>query len=83
MRLLLIAVVVFIASLVLFAQEGSSTPTLTELQKLQVLVAAKDVEIMELRTQQARDNLQKVIALVTPAGYQLNDKLELVKVEAK
>ena len=74
------------------AQETApSTPTLTEVQRLQVLNAAKDVELWQLKAQQAatefekaRVTLTKLIEAVTPTGYQLNEKLELVKLpEAK
>lgn len=63
-------------------------PVLTEVQRLQVLNAAKDVELWQLKAQQAASEfekaqaaLAKLIATVTPSGYRLNEKLELVKVE--
>ena len=62
-------------------------PSLSEVQKLTVQNAAKDVELWQLRAQaaateydKARAVLTKLIADVTPAGFQLNEKLDLVPV---
>lgn len=70
---------------------AAQAPALTDLQKLQILNAAKDIELWQLKAQQAasefekaRATLQQLLAAMTPAGYQINDKLELVKLpEAK
>lgn len=51
-------------------------PTLTDLQKLQLVNALKDVEIAQLK-------LQAVIAAVTPAGYRLTERMELEPIPAK
>jgi len=66
---------------------SAQVKTLTEVQRLQVLNAAKDVEIWQLKVQQAtveldrsRDVLTKLIASVTPAGYRMNDNLELIAI---
>ena len=63
-----------------------AAPALTEVQRLQVVNALQAVELWQLKAQQAasefekaRDALQKLVATVTPPGYQLNDKLEFTK----
>ena len=55
-------------------------PSLTAEQKYAVALAVKDLEIAQLRAHVAQTALQQIVASVTPAGYQLTDKLELVKV---
>lgn len=62
------------------------TPTLTAEQRTTLLLAAKDVEIWQLRLQQAateldkaRTAVQQIVTTITPPGYVLNEKLELVK----
>lgn len=62
-------------------------PALTDVQKKDILLASKDVEIWQLRMQQAASEFEKAQARLTtlikahtPEGYQMNDKLELVKV---
>lgn len=81
MRAKTLAILLFLL-VPLHAQE--TAPTLTEVQRLQVLNAAKDVEIWKLRVAQSAGELEKAnvalartIGSVTPAGYHLNDKLEL------
>jgi hypothetical protein len=70
----------------LAAQKPDTAPALTEMQRLQVVNALQAVELWQLKAQQAasefekaRDALQKLVATVTPPGYQLNDKLEFTK----
>lgn len=76
------------------AQSGAPSdvkpPALTELQKKDILLAAKDVEIWQLRAQQAASEyqkaseaMQKLVAAATPPGYRLNEKLEPVKIETR
>jgi len=87
--LIVVVVVVGLFS-VLHGQETSASqkvPALTDVQKLTIQSAAKDVEIWQLRAQQATSEYQKAqaalqqyVASVTPAGYQITDKLELVPV---
>lgn len=67
--------------------EAPAQPTLTEAQKLQVVNAAKDVEIWALRAQVVAGELEKaqkaLAALrvaVAPKGYRLTDQLQLEKV---
>lgn len=82
----LLAIVVFCLIANLGAQENKK-PELTEVQKLQIVNASKDVEIWQLRTQQAASEYEKarlalkqIIENVTPKGYQLNEKLELIEI---
>lgn len=65
--------------------EGAA-PVLSDAVKSQIVIAAQAARIAELEAQRAiselekaRAALQQAIAAHTPAGYQLNDKLELVK----
>jgi len=58
-------------------------PSLTDVQKLQLLNASKDVELLELRLQHARETLQRMVTIMTPPGYRMTDKLELVKLPEK
>ncbi len=71
-----------------FAQDApkpeAPVPTLTEVQKLQVMVAAKDVDIWTLRLQlvsgeleKAKAALQAKVSEVTPKGYDLTPSLDL------
>lgn len=85
MKAFRIVVLLFALTLGITAQEGLAP--LTEVQKLQLQVAAKEVEIWQLRTlaaqtefEKARTALKTLIDTVTPAGYVLNEKLEFVKV---
>lgn len=64
-----------------------TAPALTDVQKLQVQNAVQAVELWQLRAQnaasefeKAREALTKLVASVTPSGYQLSEKLELVPV---
>jgi len=86
MRLGIWLLAVVLAALVLVtggitrAQEKpAAPPTLTDVQKLQILNAVKDVEIAQLRLDAARLTMQTLLAADTPAGYQITDKLELAK----
>ncbi len=95
MKRLLIGGVVALALSPVFAQSkpettaGNATPdtpVLTEVQKLQLINAAKDVEIWQLKAQQAasefekaRTTLQQMAVSMTPDGYVINEKLELVR----
>jgi len=61
-------------------------PPLSELDKLRVLNAAKDVRLFELQIEQlsqalekAREALSKLVKEVTPPGFVLSDKLEPVR----
>lgn len=67
-------------------QQLAPPPVLTDAQKLQIQNAALLLENWQLKTQQAagefekaRAAMQQLIAAMTPAGYQLTDKLEFVK----
>lgn len=62
------------------AQESAPSP-LTDVQKLSIINAAKDVEIASLRLDAAKSAMQKLIDANVPSGYQLNEKLDLVKIE--
>lgn len=69
------------------AKADPAAPTLTTEQKLAVQNAAQQLEILQLRAQAiardfeaARAALQQLVSAVTPEGYTLNDRLELVKV---
>lgn len=62
-------------------------PVLTDVQKKDIQIAAQQVEIWNLRAQQAAAEFQKaqqalnqLIAQLTPQGYAITEKLELVKV---
>ncbi len=64
---------------------AAKPPTLSEVQKLRLVTAAKDVEVWQLRRQvvdqglqKAQAALQELIAASTPAGYKLTDGLDLV-----
>lgn len=92
-----IVTVLALVSAPLFAQEkpaekpaaaDAKTTTLSLEQKQAIQLAAKDIEIAQLHAQQAaadynvaREKLSKLVAAYVPAGYQLNEQLELVKVE--
>lgn len=73
------------------AAEGAAKPALTSEQKKDVLLAARDLEVAQLRAQivmveleKARAAFEKAKADITPPGFALNEKLDLVKVpEAK
>jgi hypothetical protein len=72
------------------ADGPAKAPALTSEQRKDILLASKDVELWQLRTQQAaaefekaRATLQKLVASLTPAGYTMTDKLELVPEPAK
>lgn len=54
-------------------------PQLSDVQKLSLMTIAKDVEIATLKLDAAKVALQRLIDSVVPAGYELTDKLELVK----
>lgn len=61
-------------------------PVLTDVQKLQVLNAAKDAKILEQQIdllardlEKAREALRMIVAAVTPPGYKLGDDLKPVK----
>lgn len=65
-------------------------PTLSELDRLKIINASQQVELWQLKVQQAVGEYQKAqaefakqIAAVTPDGWVLNDKLEFVKKEGK
>ena len=65
-------------------------PRLTSEQKKDILLAVKDVELWQLKLQQAATELDKakkaldtLVAASTPAGYQLTDRLDLVKLPEK
>lgn len=87
-----LATTVFLAAFLVVAaatQDAPKTPppALTLEQKQAIQLAAKDIEIAQLRAQAAaaefnaaRESLTKLLALYVPAGYQLNEKFELVKV---
>lgn len=86
MSIAMFIVILCRVSVELYARDA---PVLTEVQRLQVLNAAKDVELWQLKAQQAANEfekaqtaLMKLVATVTPTGYRLNEKLELVKVES-
>jgi hypothetical protein len=71
------------------APKAATGPTLSEVQKLTIQNKAKDVELWQLRAQQAaseydkaRADLTKLLAEVTPQGFTLNDRLDLVPVPA-
>jgi len=57
-------------------------PTLTEVQKLQILNAAKDLEIAQLRLDAARAVMQTLVTALTPPGFQITSKLDLEPVPA-
>lgn len=68
------------------ASAEDKPPALSEVQRLQIQNAAQAMEIWQLKAQQAasefekaRAHIQELIATVTPKGWQLNDKLEFVK----
>lgn len=92
MRMLCLAWLLTLAVLpaaYLYGQEVATTvppPALTELQRAQLLYASSQVELWELRTQtaassleRARASLQKMIVDMTPSGYRMTEKMELVK----
>jgi hypothetical protein len=65
----------------------TAAPALTLEQKQAIQLAAKDIEIAQLHAQQAaaefnaaREALAKLLALYVPAGYQLNEKFELIPI---
>lgn len=58
-------------------------PTLSEVQKLQLLNASKDVRIAQLQLEKAQQALQQLVTLYTPPGYQITDALDIVKVLEK
>lgn len=69
---------------------GFSEPTLTDMQRLQLQNGALAVELWQMKAQQAqsefekaRAGLKKLIADVTPAGYQMNEKMEFEKLPEK
>lgn len=80
-RILLVAVLLFVP-----LQAEEPAPKLTDVQKLQLVAASRDVQIWELKVQnaaleheRARQRMDKLVAEYTPAGYKLNDRLELEK----
>lgn len=72
------------------ANVSPAAPALTDVQKLQIVNTAQEIELQDLRAvqacapcQAARARMQQLLAAFTPAGYQVTDKLELVKIEPK
>ncbi len=64
---------------------AGTPPALTETQRLQIQLAAKEVELWQIKAQQAAQEyeragaaLRALVAKLTPSGYTLNDRLELV-----
>lgn len=67
-----------------------TAPVLTDAQKMQLMLVAKDVEIWTLKArvkatvewaeaEKAQQQLQQLIAAMTPEGYTMNEKMEFVK----
>jgi len=70
------------------AGKAEPPPTLAETDRLKIINASQAVEIWTLKLQQAAAEVQtartafdQLVAAVTPAGWQLNEKLEFVKKE--
>lgn len=70
------------------ASPSPAPPVLSETDRLKVINASQAVEIATLKLQSAAVDVQRtraefdrLVAAVTPTGWQLNDKLEFVKVE--
>jgi len=81
MLLVVVAMLLLVLSLRAHAQTAApKPPVLSDVQKLQILGAAKDLEIAQLKLDAARLAMQQLITAVTPAGYQITDKLELAPV---
>lgn len=64
----------------------AAAPVLSETDRLRLVVASQAVEIATLKVQTAAGELQRargewdrLVGVVTPAGWVLNDRLELVK----
>lgn len=96
----LVGIIVIVAALLAWPARAQEKPVdkpaaaadaapkqLTLEQKQAIQLAAKDIEIAQLRAQQAaadynaaRERVSKLIASYVPAGYQLNEQLDLVKV---
>lgn len=56
-----------------------AAPVLTDAQKQQIQIAALVAENLQLKAQQAQQALQILVQQLTPEGYVMNEKLELVK----
>ena len=87
-----LTVVAFVSLVaVAFAADGQAKPpVLTSEQKKDIQLAAKDVELWQLRAQQAatefdkaRTALQKLVASLTPDGYVMTERLDLVPEPAR
>ncbi len=78
-NVLLVVLVLGILFTGLHAQEKA--PSLSDVQKLSLIAASKDVDIAKLKLEAAQVALQRQIDAVVPLGYKLGDHLELVKIE--
>lgn len=65
---------------------SKAPPTLTDEQKKSIIIAAQAVENLELKAQviagqlqKARADMDTLLGSLIPAGYRVNEKLELVK----
>jgi enoyl-CoA hydratase/carnithine racemase len=72
---------VVLAAALAWAQEPASAPRLSVEEKQRLLLAAKDVEIAELRLQAAREAFARLLAAAQREGYDLTQSLEYVKKE--
>ena len=82
--LVVVAMLFLVLSIRARAQsDAQKPPSLSDVQKLQILNAAKDMEIAQLKLEAARAAMQTLVNALTPAGYQINERLELVPVTAK
>lgn len=73
--------IVVMAGALAWAQEPAQAPSLNTEQRQAIVIAAQAVEIAELRLQQARAELARLIAAAQREGYELTQSLEYVKKE--
>jgi len=71
MRIRLILLALLLVPMGALGAETPTPPVLSEVDKRDLLLAFKDLEIAQLK-------LQALVTKLTPPGFQINEKLELV-----